>query len=250
MSGWSMISLCSSSTGWTSLCSCSHVFAVLDTIVDMPVASNNWCFGLTEQKTVVSAVAVLWPGERCPCCAGRRLDLLLEACSHNTVQTVQKTGKIPQVLFLDKVVCARCCTTTGAWVTTVQKTVEFPQLQCCQGGRCPCFCSSSTVVDVPVLTQRRRGSCWRCLRLSSSPELVDIPVTETVGFVGGLVAMRGGHFSRSFRSSEVERRSSSHRWWAQLVSVTAAWLGEVDIHALKTHSETTTTIIQSGEAPF
>ena len=38
---------------------CSDVFAVLDTVVDMPVASNDWCFGLTEQHTVVSAVAVL-----------------------------------------------------------------------------------------------------------------------------------------------------------------------------------------------
>ena len=28
------------------------VFAVLDIVVDMPVASNDWCFGLTEQKTV------------------------------------------------------------------------------------------------------------------------------------------------------------------------------------------------------
>ena len=54
-----MISSCSSSTGWTSLCSRSDAFAVLDTVVDMPVASNYWCFGLTEQKTVVSAVAVL-----------------------------------------------------------------------------------------------------------------------------------------------------------------------------------------------
>ena len=54
-----MFSSCSSSTGCTSLCSCSDVFAVLDTVVDMPVASNDWCFGLTEQETVVSAVAVL-----------------------------------------------------------------------------------------------------------------------------------------------------------------------------------------------
>ena len=36
-----------------------------------------------------------------------------------TVQTVQKTGVILQVQFLDKVDDARCCTTTGAWVTTV-----------------------------------------------------------------------------------------------------------------------------------
>ena len=41
-----------------------------------------------------------------------------------TVQTVQKTGVILQVQFLDKVDDARCCTTTGAWVITVQKTVK------------------------------------------------------------------------------------------------------------------------------
>ena len=38
---------------------------------------------------------------------------------------------------------------------TVQKTVEFPQLQCSQGGRCPCLCSSSTLMDVAVIMQRR-----------------------------------------------------------------------------------------------
>ena len=54
------------------------------------------------------------------------------------VQTVQKTGEIPQLQFLDKVDDARCCMTTGAGLTE-QKTVEVPQLQCSeQGGRCPC----------------------------------------------------------------------------------------------------------------
>ena len=61
---------------------CAHAgtwFAVLDKVVYMPVASNDWCFGFT-----------------------------------------------------------------------VQKTVEFPQLHVDVS-----WCSSSTVVDVPVLTQRR-----------------------------------------------------------------------------------------------
>ena len=54
------------------------------------------------------------------------------------------------------------------------------------------------VVDVPVCAGRRVGLCWRCLRLRSSPELVDIPVrTETEGYFEGLAAMLGGHFSRS-----------------------------------------------------
>ena len=77
------------------------------------------------------------------------------------------TGAVPGEVVFMPVACRQC------WGTTVQKTVEFPQLQCCHGGRCPCLCSSSTDVDVPVW-----GSCWRCPRLSSSPELVDFPVSE------------------------------------------------------------------------
>ena len=50
------------------------------------------------------------------------------------------------------------------------------QLQSRQGVDVP---ARLTVLDVPVLLQRRLGSCWRCLSLSSSPELVDIPATET-----------------------------------------------------------------------
>ena len=97
--------------------------------------------------------------------------------------------EISQVQFLGEVVfmpvaCRQCS------CATVQKTVEFPQLQCCHGGRCPSLCSSSTVVDVPVHMQRHGGSFWRCLRLSSSPELVDFPVLEP-GFLRGLMAMRG-----------------------------------------------------------
>ena len=111
LSRWSMFSSCSSTTGWTSLCSCSDVFAVLDIVVDMPVASNDWCFGLTEQKTVV-----------------------------------------------------------------------VPQLQC-----------SVKVYDVPVVQVVDWVSCWRCLKFSSSPEFVDLPVcTETGGFqrgFGGVVGL-------------------------------------------------------------
>ena len=62
---------------WTSLCSCSDVYAVLDIVVDMPVASNDCCFELTEQKTVV--VPQLQCSDKVNCCAGRRLGLLLEA---------------------------------------------------------------------------------------------------------------------------------------------------------------------------
>ena len=63
-----------------------------------------------------------------------------------TVQTVQKTSEIPQVLFLDTV-DARCCITPGAWVMTVQKTVEIPQLQLVD--------HSDQVVDISVVVQRQ-----------------------------------------------------------------------------------------------
>ena len=58
--------------------------------------------------------------------------------------------------------------------------MEAPQFQC-----------SDNVNDVPVVQvvaccQRQGFTQWRCLRLSSSPELVDIPVrTETGGFQRG-----------------------------------------------------------------
>ena len=38
------------------------MFAVLDMVVDMPVASNDRCLGLSVQKTVASAVALLTLG--------------------------------------------------------------------------------------------------------------------------------------------------------------------------------------------
>ena len=56
---------------------------------------------------------------------------------------------IPQVQFLDKVVAARCCTMTGAWGLTEQKTVKVPQLQCSDKGD-----------DVPVV-QVVVGVSWK-----------------------------------------------------------------------------------------
>ena len=87
----------------------------------------------TVQKTVVSAVVVLTRGS-CPCCAGRRLGFLLEAFSHSA--NCAEDWRDPTGVVLGHGCDARYCTTTGAWVTTVQKTV---------GGRCPWLCSSSTV---------------------------------------------------------------------------------------------------------
>ena len=68
----------------------------------MPVASNDWCMGLSEQITVefpqlqcsdkMNDVPVVQVVAWVPCWT--RVP---------TVQTVQKTGEIPQVLFLDTV---------------------------------------------------------------------------------------------------------------------------------------------------
>ena len=59
--------------------------------------------------------------------------------------------------------------------------MDAPQLQC-----------SDKVNDVPVVQVVAWVSCWRCLRLSSSPELVDIPVCRDSGLrrgFGGVVGV-------------------------------------------------------------
>ena len=55
------------------------------------------------------------------------------------MQTVQKTGEIPQLQFLDKVDDTRCVQRQVLGLTE-QKTVEVPQLYC-----------SDKVDDVPVV---------------------------------------------------------------------------------------------------
>ena len=97
-----------------------------------------------------------------------------------------------------------------------QKTVEAPQLQC-----------SDKVNDVPVVQVVAWVSCWRCLRLCSSPELVDIPVCRDSGLrpgVGGDVAV--GIFrappgcpgvERQFSEPSMMKSSLSPRAPAQLV---------------------------------
>ena len=98
----------------------------LGIVVDMPVASNDWCFGLTEQKTVV-----------------------------------------------------------------------LPQLQC-----------SYKVNDVPVVQVVAWVSGWRCLRLSSSPELVDIPVCRDSGLRRGFGDVGLGIFRAPPGRPGVERQFS------------------------------------------
>ena len=65
---------------------------------------------------------------------------------------------------------ARCCTTTGAWVTSVQKTVVVPQLQ-----------FSDNVVDIPVVAQRQIPMVQsvqktiEILQLQYIDKVVDVP---------------------------------------------------------------------------
>ena len=94
---------------------------------------------------------------------------------------------------------ARWCANDTAMVLTVQKHRDSSVAVHWQGDRCwVCWsCSSSVlswrrqssshncsrraldqVVDVPVVVQRQGFSQWRCLRYSSSPVHVDIPVVQ------------------------------------------------------------------------
>ena len=99
------------------------------------------------------------------CCAGPRCALSVGDSRDPTVAAR---------FFSDQVVDIPVVSTTGAGVE-VQKTATVPQLQHIrQGGRFPCWRSSSTRYGRPVIMQRRQVSCWRCLRFCSSPELVDI----------------------------------------------------------------------------
>ena len=99
-----------------------------------------------------------------------------------------KPVEIPQVQFLDKVVFMPVAC-RQFWGPDVQKTVVFHS------------CSLDKVADVPARAVHRRlwtslclaatlGSCWRCLRLSSSPRAGGHSSYRDCGFVEGLVAMR------------------------------------------------------------
>ena len=88
-----------------------------------------------------------------------------------------KPVEVPQVQFWMRL--SSCPLRADSFGVQTCRKLWFFTVAVSTRGRCPCSCSSLTVVDVPVLLQRRLGSCWRCLSLSSSPELVVIPATET-----------------------------------------------------------------------
>ena len=85
---------------------------------------------------------------------------------------VEETADLPQlhlVAFWTVVACPLCATTGAVWLMTWR--------------------SSSTVMDVAVIMQRRLRQ-WKCSVFSLSLELVDIFVRNRA--VGMVAAMRGG----------------------------------------------------------
>ena len=67
--------------------------------------------------------------------------------------------EISPVQFLGEVVfmpvaCRQC------WGATVQNTMEFPQLQCCHGGRCPCLCRDRGALSGGAPDSVHRQSWW------------------------------------------------------------------------------------------
>ena len=86
------------------------------------------------------------------------------------VLTVQKTIVILQLQFIEKVVdiwvCRSCSSSVLSWGR------QSSSHHCSRR-------ALDQVVDMPVVVQRQ-GCCsqWRCLRYSSSPVYVDIPVVQ------------------------------------------------------------------------
>ena len=163
-----------------SLCGVLPQVQFLDKVVDMPVASNARCLMSSVQKTAASAVAVLTLEVDVPVVQV----VAWVSCWRRfpTVQTVQKTGEIPQVLFLD---------TVETPVVVQRQVLGLRQCRKLWNFR---SCSAVKVVDVPVYAGRRRygrrcdhaassGLLLEVPQFSSSPEFVDFPVcTETGGF--------------------------------------------------------------------
>ena len=86
--------------------------------------------------------------------------------------------------------------------------------------RCPCCCSSSTRCGRPCDFVATPSRSWKCIRISSSPGLMDIPVRNrdrmlsAVGWDDGYFRRILRHFSRSSGYPGVERQffelSSAH----------------------------------------
>ena len=92
-----------------------------------------------------------------------------------SMQTVQKTGEIPQVQFLVKVDDARCCSTTGA---EVRDRAE--------NGGISAVCSALTRWSMSLLCRFIDGYGRRCDHAATSGlATVKVPQTQFIAGVGG-----------------------------------------------------------------
>ena len=107
----------------------------------------------------------------------------------------EKLVEIPQLhssySCLDKVVHTPVvCNDRCPDGTDARKLCRFRSCSTFERGRCPCYAGaqryrrySSLAMDVPVIMQRRCSlEQWKCIRFSSSPDLVDIPVRNRRAF--------------------------------------------------------------------
>ena len=127
------------------------------------------------------------------CSSGQGVDLPVVVQVQVMVQTVHSSCSS----WIRSLTCP-LCPTTGALGFKEQKTVEVPQLQCSVD---VCWRSSSTVVDVPVLMQRR---CFAC----SSRTGGDMPVVVTTGH-GGAVPGQGCLQARCVQTVLWSRRAEN-----------------------------------------
>ena len=94
----------------------------------------------------------------------------------------------------------------------VLKTVEVPQLQCFQGGRCPCSCSSSTRCGRPC------DYAGTCLAVGGATDSVHRLIWWTPRQISQLGAMMGffDAFCVIFRAPPVVPELSASRSWRSL----------------------------------
>ena len=109
------------------------------------------------------------------------MDLLLEACSHSA--NCAEDRRDPTGLVLGHGCDARCCTATGAWVTTVQKTVEFPVL---------------TRWSMSLFTQFIDGYGRPCAFAPTSGLSLEVPQTQFIARAGGHSSCRDRGFGPGF----------------------------------------------------
>ena len=149
----------------------------LDKVVDMPVVQRQ---ALLVQTCDVEQIV---------------------ASCHRSWRKTCVSSRGPAVGQVDDI---RCCTTTGAWGLTVQKTVEVLQLALIDKVVDVFFVQFIDSVDVPVIMQRRVvSSTVEVPQIQFTARVVDIPVVQQRrGLASGSVGYGGGEgaFSTHFAS--------------------------------------------------